>query len=271
MKINILVLWGLLFSSCYAFSVPLPKTEGRVTTAVPVLNIIALSLLASTPIDVVYLPPKRLPINRIPSWLRRSANNKITTTDAVLTIESVWPELSIFPLMRQKNIRLVEIDLANEIAPGGAGIRQRQNISEPDYFWLDSNNLLLMINIAARDLSRIWPNHNDQIRLNRAQALRQVQQFALQMDDLLLMANVHSLGLTEDKMMPLAQATFLPLVPVEEADLLLSSATNKKSESNDVDKKNWLVDPLIRPGEIRLEAWLNSIVASLKFAVEVNQ
>lgn len=242
-----------------------------VTTAVPVLDLIANALLEKTPISVVYLPPKRLPINRIPAWLNKTGSNELAVTDAVLTIESVWKDLAVFPLLRQKNIRLVAIDLAQEIAPGGAGISQREGISEPDYFWLESNNLLLMINIAARDLARLWPEHAQQISHNRVQALRQIQQMALQIDELLLLANVNSLALNDDdeKLMPLAQATVLPLVALNKADLLLTSSASSKANPN---QKVWVVDPLLRPDVKKpkvktLEAWLESLVVSLQSAL----
>jgi len=109
-------------SACTANQQKPTTTQLSVTTTVPVTHLIASALLESTNIEVVYLPPKRLPINRIPAWLNRVAANELAYTDAVLTLESVSPELAIFPLMRQKNIRLTTIDLAQEIVPGGAGI-----------------------------------------------------------------------------------------------------------------------------------------------------
>jgi len=255
-KFWLFILMSVILPAC-AVNQQQIKAPPSVTTAVPVADLIASALLESTPVEVVYLPPKRLPINRIPTWLNRVGSNKLAVTDAVLTLESVLPELAIFPLMRQKNIRLVEIDLAQEIAPGGAGISQRQAISEPDYFWLDSNNLLLMINIAARDLTRLWPEYSDQISKNRQQALHQVQQMALKIDDLLFVAKVNSLGVADEKLMPLAQATALPLVGAEEADLVLVSRAKK-------DQKAWVIDPLIRPGVVSLEAWLASLVTGLQ-------
>ena len=244
-------------SACTANQQKPTTTQLSVTTTVPVTHLIASALLESTNIEVVYLPPKRLPINRIPAWLNRVAANELAYTDAVLTLESVSPELAIFPLMRQKNIRLTTIDLAQEIVPGGAGISQRQGIQEADYFWLESNNLLLMVNIAAKDLTRLYPEEAEQINSNRQQALRQVQQMALKIDELLLDANINSLALTNEKLMPLAQATVLPLVALEEADLVLASRAVKG-------QKTWVIDPLTRPKAENLEVWLESLVTSLQ-------
>lgn len=251
MKSRVLTLLVLLL-----ISLPAVAAKPSVTTAVPVLDLIAKALLEKTPVEVVYLPPKRLPINRIPAWLNSVGSNKLAVTDAVLTIESVWEGLAVFPLLRQKNIRLVAIDLAQEMTPKGAGITQRQGIIEPDYFWLDTNNLLLMVNIAARDLARLWPEYAQQIHVNRGDLLRQIQQLALQIDELLLLANIDSLALSDEKLMPLAQVTILPLVEADVADLILSTGA-------ETGNKVWVVNPLVRPSVKTLEAWLESVVVSL--------
>lgn len=254
MRFKFLIIFFLLISGTALAAKP------SVTTAVPVVDLIAQALLEKTPVQVIYLPPKRLPINRIPAWLNSVGSNELAVTDAVLTVESVSRGLAVFSLLRQKNIRLVAIDLAQEITPKGAGITQRQGISEPDYFWLDTNNLLLMVNIAARDLARLWPEYAKQINHNRGEVLRQIQQLALQVDELLLLANVNSLALSDEKLMPLAQVTILPLVEADVADLVLSTRV-------EAGKKTWVIDPLLRPSAKTLEAWLESVVVSLQQAL----
>src|SRR5690606_33972172 len=200
------------------------------------------------------------------------ANAELIMTDAVLTIESIWKDLSLYPLLRQTNIRLVAIDLAQEIAPGGAGISQRQGISEPDYFWLENNNLLMMVNIAAIDLSRLWPEYSEQISENRRQALLQIQQTALQIDEVFMEANINSLAVIDEKLMPLAQSTILPLVEAENADLLLSGKAIKRptqnKETNKV-QKVWVIDQLLKQSADRLNNWLASLVISLHSAVNI--
>jgi len=114
-----------------------------------------------------------------------------------------------------------------------------------------------MVNIAAKDLTRLYPEEAEQINSNRQQALRQVQQMALKIDELLLDANINSLALTNEKLMPLAQATVLPLVALEEADLVLASRAVKG-------QKTWVIDPLTRPKAENLEVWLESLVTSLQ-------
>lgn len=68
------------------------------------------------------------------------------------------------------------------------------------------------------------------------------------------------MALTDEKLMPLAQATVLPLVALKEADLVLASRTEEG-------QKTWVVDPLIRPKAEGLEVWLESLVVSLQSAL----
>ncbi|MBE0507181.1 MAG: hypothetical protein IBX50_10745 [Marinospirillum sp.] len=236
------------------------KTAPVVTTA-PVVQLIAESLLDLTPLQSHYLPPTRLPINRIPAWLSRVDVHQLPRAEAVLTFESTWPELAIFPLLRQLNIRLVAVDLAHEVAPGGARVIQRQGLSEPDYFWMDFSNLTLMSNIAARDLARLWPEHAEQIDRNRQQLIRRIQQTALQVDELLFAAEISTLAVTDEKLMPLVLSTALPLAEPAQADLVLSTRAEEGLRS-------WVVDPLLRPGTTNLSDWLESQVSSLQSALK---
>lgn len=230
-------------------------------TATPVNQLIATSLLDATPLQSQYLPPTRLPINRIPAWLNRVDVHQLPHAEAVLTFESIWPELAVFPLLRQQNIRLVAVDAAHELAPGGARVIQRQGLTEPDYFWMDYSNLTLMSNIAARDLARLWPEHAEQIDRNRQQLIRHIQQTALQVDELLFAADIATLAVTDEKLTPLVLSTALPLTTPAQADLVLST----RAEAG---LRSWVVDPLLRPGTTSLKDWLDAQVNSLQAALK---
>lgn len=128
---------GCLLLCFSAFAVA--DQSPRIGSGVPVLNSMLLSLLQDTDIEVVYVVPERLPINRIPAWLNRAESNAVETVDAVLTIESVWPQLSLYPLLRQASIRVVPIDVAHELAPGGSRVILIQGREDSDLFWMDLN------------------------------------------------------------------------------------------------------------------------------------
>lgn len=226
--------------------------SARVVSAVPVLHALGLSLLKDTGIEVVYLPPRRLPINRIPGWLGKVDAGKLEPAAALLTMESVWPDLGLYPLLRKTDIRVVPIDVAQELAPGGARVSLRPNLETPDYFWLDFNNLLLMTNVAARDLARLWPEQAGQVESNRRSLQRYIQQHAMHLDELLLNANIGTLAADDDRLMPLAMGLALPLVPGREADLRLTTGKGQAEPTV------WQLDPLVRPVQGDLVAWLSA-------------
>lgn len=230
-------------------------------SATPVTQLLAKDLTRDTGIQLHYLPAERLPLNRIPAWFNRVNPSELPALDAVLTLESVWQDIHLYPALRQRNIRVVPIDLAQEIAPGGARVIQRPNRPSPDYFWLDLNNLTLMVNIAARDLSRIWPEKAAILDRNRRQLVQQIQQTAIQLDDLLLEAGIESLALDDERLAPLALMMAVPLVAADQASLLLS-ASKRDGE------RRWVIDPLLRPSSESLAAWLQELLSSLKIAVE---
>lgn len=250
MRSVVVILLGLL-------ALPLWATPTVVST-VPVLHALNLSLLADTGIAARYLPPARLPLNRIPGWLNKVDVATLAQADALLTMESLQPDLAIYPLLRQRQIRIVPIDVANELAPAGARVTLRPD-GEGDYVWLDFGNLTLMGNVAARDLARVWPAQSEQIERNRQRLLRAIAHTAMAFDEVLLAHNVSSLAVADQRLMPLAQALGLPLVSIQEADMVLASRPVKGR-----DQGVWLPDAMLRQGAQPLEAWLIQHQQSLR-------
>lgn len=238
---------------------PLGARAAAVASAVPVLHALNRSLLEGTGLEARYLPPARLPVNRIGGWLGKADAGQLAPAEALLTIESVWPGLELYPLLRQLDIRVVPIDVASEIAPGGARVTQRPGLTTPDYFWLDFANLTLMANVAARDLARLWPEQAGQIEANRLALQRHIQQQAMRLDELLLSHDIGSVALMDERLTPLAQAMALPLVAPESADLLLAAG---KAEAGTA--AVWELDPLARPQRRNLGGWLTSQVDALE-------
>ncbi|AEX99861.1 ABC-type metal ion transport system, periplasmic component/surface adhesin [Oceanimonas sp. GK1] len=227
-------------------------------TAVPVLHALGQSLMQNTGVEVAYLPPRRLPVNRIPGWLGKADAASLPDATALLTIESVWPALSAYPLLRQRNIAVIPVDVAQELAPQGAQVSLRPNLSEPDYFWLDTNNLLLMTNVAARDLARIWPEQAGKIETNRRALQRHIQRQSLAMDELLFNANIGALATDDERLVPLVMGLALPQVSSERADLRLGAGKGSSEPGL------WRLTPLARPGKGDLTAWLSELTAGLE-------
>ncbi|OXY80957.1 hypothetical protein [Oceanimonas doudoroffii] len=254
----------LLLLLCLGFGAQAAEPRPVLASAVPVLHALGLSLMQDTGVEVVYLPPRRLPVNRIPGWLGKADAATLPDAAALLTIESVWPALSTYPLLRQRNIAVIPVDVAQELAPSGARVTLRPNLSEPDYFWLDSNNLLLMSNVAARDLARIWPGQAEQIEANRRALQRHIQRQALAMDELLFNANIGALATEDDRLVPLVMGLALPQVSGDRADLRLDAGKGGSKPGQ------WRLEPLARPGKEDLAAWLSGLTASLEQALTVS-
>lgn len=248
---------SLLTLLALMMSVSLHAAEGRVVSIAPVAHLIATGLLQETGIDTEFLAPARLPVNRIPGWLRRVDASELEAADVVMTIESVWPSLTLYPLMRSVSIQVVPIDLATELAPGGARVLMHPDAVESEYFWLDLNNLTQMINVAAKDLARVWPAESGRIEHNRFNLQRAIQQAQIRIDGYMLAREFETLSLADQRLMPLAQSLGMPISNTgNNLRLTLVASDDQHPE--------WLIDPLHRVGADSLKGWLVELETGLR-------
>ncbi|KGK43190.1 hypothetical protein LH51_01865 [Nitrincola sp. A-D6] len=249
--------WSLLALLTLLMPLSLHASQGRVVSIAPVAHLIATELLQETGIDTEFLPPARLPVNRIPGWLRRVDAGDLESADVVITIESVWPSLPLYPLMRSVSIQVVPIDLATELAPGGARVLMHPDAVESEYFWLDLNNLTQMINVASKDLSRVWPEESGTIERNRFDLQRAIQRTQIRIDGYLLERDIETLSLADERLMPLAQSLGMPISETgHNLRLTLAAADDQHPE--------WLIDPLHRIGADSLKDWLTALETGLQ-------
>lgn len=240
-----------------------------IVTMTPVAQMIAQALVDETSLRSVYLPPSRLPLNRLPAWLNRADPQQWPSAEALLTYESVWPDLAAYPALRQRSVRLIPIDLAQEIAPQGARIVQTETgQSDSSFFWLDLNNLLLMINLGARDLARLWPAEAQQIERNRQALLLQVHATLLAIDTQLLAQDRHWLIVEDARWMPFASMLGLPVATADQQQSGTAQSLVIGPASSRVSAPNWQIDPLVRLPEITLSEWLDSWLTSLENSAE---
>lgn len=227
-------------------------------TNVPVVQLIAASLVEGTQLKSHFLPPDALPMNRIPNWQSRMDPSQIPEAEAVLTIESIRSAWSLYPWVRQQHLRSVPIDIAQELAPGGARVVLQPNLHD-EYFWLDFNNLVLMLNLAAKDLKRLWPDET-QIERNRAQQIRQIQETQYALETLLFEAGVTGVTLEDPRLMPFAHTLGLPLLS-DPAPGSIHLTTRAPGESAGW---VWQINPLLRVEEAGLQGWLTHLPEHLK-------
>ncbi|WP_415884339.1 hypothetical protein [Neptuniibacter sp. QD34_54] len=267
MKIKLILTTLMLALSGYSIAANKVESQ-RVVSAMPIIQGINQALLKGTDVEAIYLPPKRLPVSRINNWLKHKSGAAISKqgpVTAVVSIESIWPEYALFKHLRATNVRVINVDAAQEILPGGAQVSlSAQDIEQSTYFWLAPDNLRVMSQIVSREFQRIWPEHAPTIRSNQMALQKQISDYALKLDETLLEHDVVAVCLDNTKLQPLAQATYLP---VEEE---CSEALQIKSKSKKLEPQSglWLVDTAIKPLKTDLAQWLSNNLNQLDQALQ---
>lgn len=214
------------------------SVAANVATVAPITHSMSQALLQNTDIEVTYLPPTRLPINRIPSWLNRNETEPMPHFDAIVNISSLRPELAFYKSLRSSNIRIVPIDIAQALIPAGERVATQQ----PDeYFWLNANNALLMLGILKRDLIALWPDEAEQINRNFRATSTALRQLSMDIDDELLMSGFDALIDGKASVSPFSQGLMLPTLDQDEIDNLQTLIIDTKAGEN-----TWQIDDFSR-------------------------
>lgn len=189
----------------------------RVTTTTPVAHSLSAALLADTGIAVDYLPPRRLPVNRIPSWLAKHALQAFPAYEAHVTIAGVWPGDAFGRTLRQSNIRVVAVDIAHARLPKGDRVATS---NDSEFFWLNANNLLLMVGVLKRDLGSLWPEHRATVDANAQRLGRLLRRRNLALDQLLVEQGVDALTFAKRQHRPLADGLSVDALTSDEVAVL---------------------------------------------------
>ncbi|MEM1141753.1 MAG: hypothetical protein AAGI88_04140 [Pseudomonadota bacterium] len=250
-------------------------TVARVAAVTPIGHSLSARLLDGTGIETDFLPPERLPMNRIESWLRKNRSRKFDRYDALISISDAVPAFSFSTTLRQTNIRLVTIDIAYARLPQG----ERVVLSNSrDYFWLNSNNLLLMLGILKRDLGLLWPEHRERINQNYQRASAEVRKYNLDVDNLLFDNDIAVLVFDKPGLKPLAGSLSMDVMTQVEAKTLamptlrIGGGPTRKDQSSSTatpaELLHWQIDDLSRFSEKPLEARLQNNLLALQQVFE---
>lgn len=236
----------------------------RVATVNPVAHSLAAALLTHTSVEVTYLPPERLPVNRIPNWLNKHRHDKFAAFHAVVTLRSVLPEFDVYPSLRQFNIRVVPIDIAEALVPEG----EKVAVASPyEYFWLNANNMLVMLGILRRDLSALFPGDQHIIDKNYYAVSSTVRQINMQLDELLTQADVFLVATTKPELSPLLSGLSSHVSSIEEVTKMGMPALVLTSQSSHSNESYWIVDDFSRFSETSLIERLKMQVTQLQVAL----
>ena len=188
--------------------------ELKIATVTPIAHGLSTGLLRHTGIQTDFLPPQRLPINRIESWLRKNRSRKFDRYDALVSISDAVPALNFSSTLRQSNIRLVTIDIAYARLPEG----ERVVINNPsEYFWLNTNNLLLMLGVLKRDLGLMWPEHRERINHNYQNMSAELRKVNLKIENLLFDNDIAVLVFDKAVLEPLAGSLSMDVTSRQDA------------------------------------------------------
>ena len=241
--------------------------QGTIATDSPISYTLTQAMIKNTPIELSYLPPKRLPISRIPSWIKKTAGQQFEQYDVLVSIRSVVKGLALYPSLRLSNIRLVEIDIANAIMPNGEKVVLTSNT---EYFWLNSNNLLVMLGILKRDLSALWPEHLAQFNVNYQHSAASIRQVNLALDEALMANDVAFIVPKSEKLSPFVASLSSDLGSEQEALELglryLALDSGKKPMHN-----TWQLDDFSRFNKVELTERLQGQAISLKKLLDSTQ
>lgn len=240
----------------------------RIATVTPIAHSLSEGLLEGTGIETDFLPPARLPVNRIPTWLRKNRSEKFQRYGALVSISDAVPALAFSTTLRQSNIRLVTVDIAYARLPAG----ERVVLTDPEeFFWLNTNNLLLMLGVLKRDLTLLWPEHEQRINQNYQLIGREVRRYNLEVDNLLFDNEVAALVFERSALKPVAASLSADAVTPNEAQLLelaalrIGSGRKRQSQASDAEGEDpqpyWQIDDFSRYAE---ESLVDRLAANLE-------
>jgi ABC-type Zn uptake system ZnuABC Zn-binding protein ZnuA len=163
--------------------------------------------------------PANLPASRHYSYLSgrgaKSFDRIVLNADAVVHLRSIWPQDPLYPLARQHNIRVIEIDAANPVDHSLPGIASTADInSAADYPWLNPVNMGRMADIIASDIQRLEPGAKDTVEANLAKLRQRLIALNAQVESALLDAPNLSVVVLSPRLHTLAGAFNLDVVPV---------------------------------------------------------
>lgn len=232
-----------------------------VVTVIPVVDSIGRQLVKNTPIRVSFLPPRKYSVNRVHGWVRHNSSVLPANADAVAGISAIWSGVDMYPALRERNIRVVPIDLAHALTPGGervAALRltnPKTGMQGPGYFWLNPANALLMTGVMARDLSALWPEHADQLSKNKAEINQLLRAIQIDIDKKLYDLGIEQVVVDNIKLTDLAVSLLLLVVSVEDARnnglptlYLTSKKRRKKTALLPSNFTTWSLDDFSKAG-----------------------
>ena len=167
---------GILFCSSIASQSEPSKNISTVLVSLDFTEALAKVLTADTSITVI----RAIPADQSPEththYIKRNYHSfaaKAQNADAVLSILGAWPEDPLYPWARRANIRVIPIDIIQPMDRSRAGVPLLSNPSGEKgglmHVWNSPGNCARMADIAAFDLTQLFPHEEATIIENLAE------------------------------------------------------------------------------------------------------
>jgi len=145
-----------------------------VVTAIPALESIGRELVVGTPVKIVNPVAGEYGIAELPEMIKARATSidSVSMAVAVLSLRSIMEEDQLFTALRQKNIRIVEIDAATPLNQTltAVGTISNEGVVNP-LIWLAPSAVIRSAEIIAKDFEQLFPEYAETIE-NNLQKLR---------------------------------------------------------------------------------------------------
>lgn len=192
-----------------------------VVAAHPVVFGLLEVLTKDTSIAAVRATPGKLPPSRHYSYLSgrgaKAFDRVVRGADAVVHLRSIWPDDPLYPMARQHNIRVIEIDAANPVDHSLPGIATSAGAgSVAAYPWLNPVNLGRMADIIGSELERLDPDARPALETNLAGLRQRLVKLNAQVESGLLDAPSLAVVVLSPRLSTLATAFNLDMVPVKD-------------------------------------------------------
>lgn len=186
----LLSIFAFLSSSAFA------QNKSVVLTSVGPMHSLTKALLAETSIDAINMPEQALALNDQGDWFSQASDVDavLSQAKAVVSLNSLWPQDSLFSSVKAKNNDVVNIDATE-------GIKVVNSIQSGDaspYFWVSPSNIAQSAKTIASGLGNVFPDSAEQIAANEQALSSQIAEAKSAFEQTLSEHDLKVYGLTDE-------------------------------------------------------------------------
>ena len=157
------------------------KKNKKILTSIQAVYSIAKSLTKDTDIEVYSIFDSDVSMDYGKSAFDNSGLDLSSAKDAVAVVDvaKVWNNDYLYEYARRKNIKIVEIDASYSFSGNdylSLSLLNYKNGDRNPYVWMSFQNVIKMANIAADDLSELFPENSKIIEKNLTKFSQEIKE-----------------------------------------------------------------------------------------------